>query len=108
MENLSNFIIEGHSDLGEFEEEKRELDQMPDDEGYCVLQCGGSLGEFDKDNYYRVGNVFGKIIAQDLTKEEAAEKAKRLRKMLSPGERKYYGLTYRAVPMKQLKKIETR
>lgn len=49
---------------------------------YGVFQVGGSVGSHD--HFIEIG----------LTKEEAKEKAKRLRKLLTRGEREYYGITY--------------
>ena len=57
---------------------------------YGVTMRGGSIGE-------RIGRYSKKgrlIVAEFATKEEAQEKARRLRKLLSPGEKKYYGIGY--------------
>ena len=86
-------------------EESKELSEMPDNEKYGVLQTGGSIGEKNRDTYYHVGSVFGTLVLQDASKDEATEFAKRRRKFLSPGERKYYGINYRVVPMSKLKKV---
>lgn len=105
MENLFNYLISESEDAQAAKLEQTELAGLPDEEKYAVLMTGGSLGEQDKGDYYRVGSVFGKLYKQDLSKEEATEIAKRMRKSLSPGERKYYGINYRVVPMNKLKKI---
>ena len=86
-------------------EESKELSEMPGDEKYGVLQTGGSIGEQNRDTYYHVGSVFGTLVKQDVSKDEATEFAKKRRKRLSPGERKYYGINYRVVPMSKLKKV---
>ena len=86
-------------------EEYKELSEMPGDEKYGVLQTGGSIGEQNRDTYYHVGSVFGTLVKQDVSKDEATEFAKNRRKRLSPGERKYYGISYRVVPMNKLKKV---
>ena len=86
-------------------EESKELSEMPEDEKYGVLQTGGSIGEQNRDTYYHVGSVFGTLVKQDVSKDEATEFAKNRRKRLSPGERKYYGINYRVVPMSKLKKV---
>ena len=86
-------------------EEYKELSEMPGDEKYGVLQTGGSIGEQNRDTYYHVGSVFGTLVKQDVSKDEATEFAKNRRKRLSPSERKYYGINYRVVPMNKLKKV---
>lgn len=53
-----------------------------EDKNYGVFQKGGSIGSHD---YF---------VKTNLTKDEAKEYAKRLRKTLTPGEKKYYGMTY--------------
>lgn len=53
-----------------------------EENNYGVFQKGGSIGSHD---YF---------ICTGLTKEDAKLKAARLRKMLTPGERYYYGITY--------------
>jgi hypothetical protein len=81
---------------------------MSDDEKYGVIQTGGTIGEQTKDTYYQVGRVFGTLVKQDMSKDEATEFAKNRRKHLSPTERKYYGMGYRVVPMSKLKKVESK
>ena len=116
MKSLSSYLTErlneSHSESvneaeeGEVEkEETKELSEMPEDEKYGVLQTGGTTGEQNKDTYYHAGSVFGTLVLQGVSKDEAAEFAKKRRKRLSPGERKYYGINYRVVPMKNLKKV---
>lgn len=97
------------SEEGEIEkEETKELAEMPEDEKYGVIRTGGAIGEQNKDTYYHVGRVFGTLVKQDMSKDEATEFAKNRRKRLSPTERKYYGISYRVVPMKDLKKVESK
>ena len=55
-----------------------------DEEYYGVFQKGGSIG----------GKKDGKPVRAFETKKEAQDYAKRMRKQLSPGEKKYYGLGY--------------
>ena len=116
IKSLSSYLTErlneSHSELvneaeeAEVEkEETKELSEMPEDEKYGVLQTGGTIGEQNKDTYYHVGSVFGTLVLQDVSKDEATEFAKKRRKRLSPGERKYYGINYRVVPMSKLKKV---
>ena len=63
------------------------------EELYAVICLGGSVGE---KNY--------SIVGDNLSHDEAIDMAKRYRKMLSPGEKKYYRITYKAVPMSKLKR----
>lgn len=58
---------------------------------YGVYKTGGSIGE--KTGFVYVG----------LTKEEAKERAKQMRKHLSPAERKYYKLSYLVKVVKENK-----
>ena len=104
MKTLNEFIYESE-EVEVKKEEYKELSEMPDDEEYGVLQTGGSIGEQNKDTYYHVGSVFGTLVLQDTSKDEETEFAKNRRKRLSPGERKYYGINYRVVPMRKLKKV---
>ena len=61
------------------------------EELYAVIRLGGSVGE---KNYSIVGDNF--------SHDEAIDMAKRYRKMLSPGEKKYYRITYKVVPMSKI------
>ena len=105
MKSLENYLIVEAEDAQSEKLEQTELAGLPDEEKYAIIITGGSLGEQDKGDYYNVGGVFGRLYKQDLSKEEATDIAKRMRKSLSPGERKYYGINYRVVPMNKLKKI---
>ena len=61
------------------------------EELYAVIRLGGSVGE---KNY--------SIVGDNLSHDEAIDMAKRYRKMLSPGEKNYYRITYKTVPMSRL------
>ena len=61
------------------------------EELYAVIRLGGSVGE---KNY--------SIVGDNLSHGEAIDMAKRYRKMLSPGEKKYYRITYKVVSMSKL------
>jgi len=50
---------------------------------YVVIRTGGSIGNHDK-----IVDSFDNI-------EEAKDYAKRMRKHLTPGERSYYGMSYK-------------
>ena len=71
---------------------REENNQSDIEELYAVIQLGGSVGE---KNY--------SIVEDNLSHDKAIDMAKRYRKMLSPGEKKYYRITYKAVPMSKLK-----
>ena len=62
------------------------------EELYAVIRLGCSVGE---KNY--------SIVGDNLSHDEAIDMAKRYRKLLSPGEKKYYRITYKAVPMSKLR-----
>ena len=108
MRDLKDYVILEDDEQQVDKEEQKELAEMPDDEKYGVIQTGGTIGEHNKDTYYHVGSVFGTLVKQDVSKDEATEFAKNRRKRLSPGERKYYGINYRVVPMSKLKKVESK
>ena len=106
MKNIKNFInenyiVENENDVTS-EDAKREL--LPDDERYCVIQVGGSIGE-QSSFKYRLGSQACRITRDNMTAEEAKEYAKRMRKFLTPGERKYYGISYKAVLFSKLKEM---
>lgn len=108
MRDLKDYVILEGDEQEVDNEEQKELSEMPDDEKYGVIQTGGTIGEHNKDTYYHVGRVFGTLVKQDMSKDEATEFAKKRRKRLSPAERKYYGISYRVVPMNGLKKVESK
>ena len=56
---------------------------------YQVIRKGGSIGM--SPNH---------VVAEFTDKEEAKATAKRYRKMLTPGERSYYGMSYVVKPVK--------
>ena len=62
---------------------------------YATALKGGSIGERSIGGAYDLKGmqVKGNTSVKD-TKAEAKEEAKRRNKMLSPGEKKYYGLKY--------------
>ena len=108
MKDLKDYVILEDDEAQVEKEEQKELAELPEDEKYGIIETGGSIGSHEKDNYWHVGSVFGKLYDKDLTKDEATEKAKKLRKRLSSFERKYYGMGYRVVPMSKLKKVESK
>jgi hypothetical protein len=61
----------------------RTSDVQPVGDEFHVVAKGGSIGHADP-----------RVTSTHATREEAAEKAKRMNKLLSPGEKKYYGLGY--------------
>ena len=70
---------------------REESNHSGPEELYAVIRLGGSVGE---KNY--------SIVGDNLSRDEAIDMAKRYRKMLSPGEKKYYRITYKVVPMSKL------
>ena len=101
MKDIKNFLFESENDVNANDAD-REL--LPDDERYCVVQTGGSIGE-QSSFKYRLGGQACRITRDNMTAEEAKEYAKRMRKFLTPGERKYYGITYKSVLFSKLKEI---
>ena len=61
------------------------------EELYAVVRLEGSVGG---KNY--------NVVKDNLSHDEAIDMAKRYRKMLSPGEKKYDRITYKVVPMSKL------
>jgi hypothetical protein len=72
---------------------------------YAVYQEGGSIGE---KNNARVGSKAVKVIKTGLTEEEAKEMKKRWNKMLTPGEKKYYRISYKYCKEDQIKDFDTK
>ena len=70
---------------------REESNHSGTEELYAVIRLGGSVGE---KNY--------SIVGDNLSHDEAIDMAKRYRKMLSPGEKNYYRITYKTVPMGRL------
>ena len=75
--------------LGRIREEKENFSDI--DELYAVIRIGGLIG----------GNPYS-VVKDNLEHDEAIKIAKRYRKMLSSGEKKYYRITYKAIPMSKL------
>lgn len=61
------------------------------EELYAVVRLEGSVGG---KNY--------NVVKDNLSHDEAIDMAKRYRKMLSQGEKKYYRIAYKVVPMSKL------
>lgn len=60
---------------------------------YAVVLLGGSIGEKRISKIQQLTNK--DIMDEELfSLDKAKEKAKRMNKLLSPGEKKYYGLKY--------------
>jgi hypothetical protein len=73
------------------------------DNNYVVYQDGGSIGE---QTNARVGHKAVKVIKTGLTEDEAKDMKKRWNKMLTPGERKYYRISYKYTTADKVKPIE--
>lgn len=101
MKDIKNYLFESENDVTQ-DDANREL--LPDDERYCVVQTGGSIGETSTFKY-RLGSERCRISRDNMTAEEAKQYAKEMRQFLSPGERKYYRISYKAVLFSKLKEI---
>lgn len=68
---------------------------MNNSEKWLVISVGGPIGSTNREGYGRTSSgKFGYPIAEFDNDTEAKEKAKRMRKLLSVGEKKYYRMTY--------------
>ena len=87
---------------GEVERLSTFFKESDDGECYAIVRFGGSIGaKYD----YRVRGKPCVLYKDGLSKEEAQKEVKEYRKMLSPGERKYYGISYSVVPCSDLKPV---
>jgi len=69
------------------------------DKTYAVVMIGGSAGEKrpqNKRGYKGLDASEEELFSLD----DAKKKAKRMNKLLSPGEKKHYGLRYIVIPVK--------
>ncbi len=67
------------------------------DDAFYVISTGGSVGARNLPNQWK-GSGGGRVVATFNDKKDAHEKAKSLRKTLSPGEKSYYRMGYKTVP----------
>lgn len=72
------------------------------EKNWCMIRKSGSIGEHTNARY---GSSPCNVVQSDMTEEEAKEMAKRWRKMLTPGEKKYYHINYSAVLMSKVKSL---
>lgn len=72
---------------------------------FALVMIGGSIGSKGSAPIF-IGRDMGNIIETSNDKDSLVEKAKRMRKALSPGERKYYGLNYKVVELTAYKRKE--
>ena len=101
MKDLKSFINNVREDVTP-EDANREM--LPDDERYCVIYTGGSIGEQDSMKF-RYGAEHCRIVRDNLTADEAKGIAKIYRSTLTPGEKQYYRMNYRAVPAIKVKSV---
>ena len=74
------------------------------DNNWCIVRVGGCIAEDIKCTHRYKG--FKCIIHQDnMTKEQAQLEARQYNKMLSTGEKKYYGIHYYPTPMSKVKEV---
>ena len=71
-----------------------------EDRVYVVYQVGGSIGETTN---ALVKGQPATVIFTKLTKEEATNKKNAMNKLLSPGEKKYYRISYKIAEEKYVK-----
>lgn len=81
---------------------KRLITESESSENWCVVRFGGSIG--DKFTH-RVNGKSCVMYKEDLSEDEAKRQAKIYKSFLSPGDKKYYGFTYKAVPRELVKEI---
>ena len=82
------------------------IENLNKDKTYAVVLTGGSIGDKPRPRDAR-GYVGNDASTEELfTNKEAKEKAKRMNKILTPGEKKHYGLKYVVVPVKNNKFIK--
>jgi len=67
---------------------------------FGVYSVGGSIGSKGANSVNLGGGKFGKLVKEFDNKADAKAKAARLRKTVTPGERKYFGITYLAREIK--------
>jgi hypothetical protein len=74
---------------------------------YALISIGGSIGDRAAYPVFS-GRDMGSIIETGSDKKALVEKAARMRKRLSPGERKYYGLNYKVIELtpRKIKEID--
>lgn len=75
------------------------LDDWDPNHNYGVFYIGGSIGDKKDGITKRFGSNVGKLYYTFATADEAKKHAAESRKRLSPGERKYYGMTYKSAPL---------
>lgn len=75
---------------------KENEDEISLNKPFAVIVIGGSIGQSRK-NY--IDKYKGYVTATFETPEEAKDYAKRFRKLLSKGEKSYYGMNYKAVKL---------
>lgn len=103
MENLKSYIINEQEEILKAEDVEREL--LPDEERYAVIFTGGSIADA-KNQTLRYGSEHCSIFQDNLTAEEAKALAKRWNGFLTPGEKKYYRMKYRAVLSTKIKTVK--
>ena len=65
---------------------------------FAIVRVGGSIGNSSSYPVF-ISDKIGSITETGDDQEELKETAKRLRNRLSPGEKKYYGMTYRVIKL---------
>lgn len=99
MKNIKSYLIE-QEEILKAEDVEREL--LPDSERYAVIFTGGSVADSERQKL-RYGNEHCSVYKDNLTADEAKALAKRWNSFLTPGEKKYYRMKYRAVLSTKIK-----
>lgn len=75
----------------------KEADTIDKTKPYGVIATGGSIGSSRSDNY--MSKYRGRLVATFDDANEAKEYAKRMKTYLTPGEKKYYMMSYKVVKL---------
>jgi hypothetical protein len=93
IESLDNFINEDN-EFTNLSVNEGEINYNKDK--YALVLCGGSLG--DRCGFHLfVGRNMATVLSTSDDKESLVEDKKRRNKQLTPGEKSYYGMSYKVV-----------
>ena len=81
-----------------FESELNEADVNYQTDQFALVLVGGSIGSKGSFPLFVSGQM-ASIFQTGNDKEELVEKKKRMNKQLSPGEKKYYGMSYKVIEL---------
>ena len=72
---------------------------------YALVFVGGSIGQTNNYPLF-AGHLMASIVKTSNDKDELVEEKKRRNKNLSPGEKKYYGMSYKVIELTNSKRKE--